>query len=178
MRNPTQLTAILFITLATIFSACTSQRDKEVNAIAEQEEQLKKADSRPERVQLDELLNKYISFVDKYPQDTASTLYLYRAVNLTMGMGDGQAAMKLIDRTINEYPKSSRLAETVFLKAYVYENILSEYGKAAAIYRDFATRFPDHELADDAQIALNNMGKSPEELIREFEAQNAQKSDE
>lgn len=175
MNNLKQPIAVIFITLAMLFTACTSQRDKAINDITELEEQLKKAEARPQRTQLDELLNKYVSFVDKYPQDTTAELYLYRAVNLTMGMGDGQTAMKLIDRTINEFPKSSRLAETVFLKAYVYENILSEYGKAAAIYRDFATRFPDHELADDAQIALNNMGKTPEELIREFEAQ---KSDE
>jgi hypothetical protein len=36
----------------------------------------------------------------------------------------------------------------------------------------FIQTYPDNEFADDAAISIENMGKTPEELIREFEAKN------
>lgn len=149
--------------------SCTSKRDKDISKIKDIEEKLKQQPAQPDVAKLDELLALYTGFADMYPQDTAAAMYLYRAVNLSMGMGQGEVAMKLINRSINEYPNSPRLAETVFLKAYVYENLLGKLGSASEIYRDFIHRFPDHELADDAQTAIQNMGKSPDELVEEFE---------
>ncbi len=168
---------LMLLPVALIAISCTSKRDKEVSRISELEENLKQQAARPEAAKLDELLALYTGFVDTYPQDTAAAMYLYRAVNLSMGMGKGEVALKLIDRSINEYPQSPRYAETVFLKAYVYENLLGKLGSASEIYRDFIHRFPDHELADDAQAAIQNLGKTPEQLVEEFErnaAANAQ----
>ncbi len=164
--------SILLVTLSIIYTGCKSPVNKDKSQISSIEEQLKDEAARPDNAKLDELLNLYISFADKYPDDTLSQVYLYRAVNVSMGMGDGQKAMQLIDRSINKYPAGIYLPEIVFLKAYVYENLLGRYGKASEIYRDFIHRFPDHELADDAQVAIQNMGKTPDELIKEFEARN------
>jgi TolA-binding protein len=119
-------------------------------------------------------MSSYLNFVDKHPQDTSASQYLYKALNLAMGTNQGEKAMELANRTLNEYPKSEKIAETVFLKAFIYENLLSNLGLAQKTYNDFLSRFPDHELADDAQAALNNLGKSPEELIREFEQKAAE----
>jgi len=69
---------------------------------------------------------------------------------------------------------STALAET--LKAYIYENLLSNLGLAQKTYRDFLSLYPDHELSDDAEAALLNLGKSPEELVREFEARAAEQA--
>lgn len=161
--------SIILLSVALFAISCTSKRDKDVSNIKDIEEQLKQQAARPDSAKLVELLALYTGFADKYPQDTAAAMYLYRAVNLSMGMGQGEVAMQLINRSINEYPKSPRYAETVFLKAYVYENLLGKLGSASEIYRDFIHRFPDHELADDAQMAIQNMGKTPEELVEEFE---------
>jgi len=93
-----------------------------------------------------------------------------------MGTNNGVKAMELADRMLNEFPKSERIPETVFLKAFIYENQLSNLGLALKTYQDFLLRFPEHELADDAEAAINNLGKTPEELIREFEAKAAEQS--
>ncbi len=174
MKKLNNLNSIILFLIALFIFGCTSvsERDKDAAAINDLEEELKKETARPEKAELDNLLNLYTSFVDKYPEDTASATYLYRAVNLSMGMNQPQMAMKLVDRTLNEYQKSPHLAETVFLKAYIYENFLGNLGTASGIYRDFIHRFPEHELADDAQAAITNMGKSPEELVKEFESRN------
>jgi tetratricopeptide (TPR) repeat protein len=166
------LTTIAFIVLTGIFlfSSCKSPSERDSSKITSLEEQLKNQGARPDKEQLHELLSLYISYADKYPDDSLAQIYLYHGVNLCMGMGDGEKAMELIDKSINKYPNGMRLAETIFLKAYVYENYLSNFGKATEIYRDFVNRFPTHELADDAGIAIQNMGKTPEELVKEFEA--------
>lgn len=166
---------LLLLAFSVIMSSCTSTspRDKEATQISQLEDDLKAMTTKPDQQQINNLLQMYIDFVDHYPDDSASTVYLYDAVNLSMGMNDGKKAMELVDRTLNEYPKSPRIAESVFLKGYIYENLLGNYGLATSTYSDFIKRFPDHELADDAQAAIENMGKTPDELIREFEARNA-----
>lgn len=165
--------SVLLLTFTVLMVSCSSPRDREASKIKKLEDQLKKQDASPDKQKLDELLNLYIGFVDKFPADTASPSYLYNAVSLCIGTNNGEKAMKLIDRSINEYSQSSKLPEIIFLKAYVYENLLNNLGEAASTYRDFISRFPDNELADDAQAAINNLGKSPEELVREFEAKAA-----
>jgi outer membrane protein assembly factor BamD (BamD/ComL family) len=170
-----RLIPVLLIVLAVAtLSSCTSKRDKEVKAITKLEESLTAEAARPDPAKLDELMNLYLGFIDHNPADSAAPLYLYKALNLAMGTNNGQKAMELADRTLNEYPKSDRIAETIFLKAYIYENLLSNLSLAQKTYRDFLSRFPNHELSDDAEAALLNLGKSPEELIREFEARAAE----
>ena len=157
-----------------IMISCTSQRDKDAKSIAALEKDLTTEAERPQQDKLDELMQGYLNFVDKHPQDTSASQYLYKALNLAMGTNQGEKAMELADRTLNDYPKSEKIAETVFLKAFIYENLLSNLGLAQKTYNDFLSRFPDHELADDAQAALDNLGKSPEEMIREFEKKAAE----
>lgn len=168
-----KLLPLLLLLCIIILSACSSSNEKAEKRIAETEENLKESENPATVEQLDELLNQYTSFVDNFPKDTMASQYLYRAINLSMGMGKGEQTMNLIDKSLNEYPNQPKIAEIVFLKAYVFENLLGDLGKAATIYQGFPARFPNHELADDAEAAVRNIGKSPDELIREFEAINS-----
>ena len=164
--------AVLISTLMLI--SCASQLEKDTKDITSLEKELTAEAERPNQAKLNELMDKYLNFVENHPQDTAAPKYLYKALNLALGTNQGEKAMELADRTLNDYPQSEKIAETVFLKAYIYENLLSNLGLAQKTYRDFITRFPDHELADDAEAALENLGKSPEELVREFEKRAAE----
>jgi len=53
----------------------------------------------------------------------------------------------------------------------VYENNLGELAKAEEIYKKFLELYPDNDFADDAEISLKYLGKSPEELIEIFQQQ-------
>jgi len=46
---------------------------------------------------------------------------------------------------------------------------LNELGRAKDIYTEFLKRFPKSNLADDAQASIDNLGKTPEELMKSFE---------
>lgn len=171
MRN--SFSAACLLIFVVLFASCTSQRDKEVKAIENLEKSLESEAARPNPEKLSKLLDSYVAFVDKNPADTTAHLFLYKAVNLCIGVNNGSRAMQLIDRSLIDFPQSRYIATTVFLKAYVYENLLGDYGQAATVYNDFLKKYPNHELADDAEAALKYLGKSPEELVKQFEAQKA-----
>lgn len=171
MKNP--ITVVAAVMLLLVVASCTSQRDKDIRAIAGLEKQLEKEGARPDPAELKKLLDMYIGFVDANPADTLAQDYLYKAINLSIGVNNGARAMQLIDRTLNDFRQSKYLPETVFMKAYVYENLLGNLGQAATVYNDFIVKYPQHDLADDAAAALKYLGKSPEELVKEFEAMNS-----
>lgn len=174
MRSTLKL--MLFIAIVAISVSCASKRDKEINNITKIEKQLENEGAKPDPAKLTALLDAYVAFVDNNSQDSSAPAYLYKAVNLCVGMGNGDKAMELIDRTINDFQKSEFLPETVFLKAYVYENLLSNLGQASEVYHDFLKKYPEHDLADDAEAALKYLGMSPEELVKEFEANAAKQA--
>jgi len=37
------------------------------------------------------------------------------------------------------------------------------------LYREFLQKYPNHEFADDAELSLKNLGKTPEELLEQFQ---------
>jgi hypothetical protein len=53
----------------------------------------------------------------------------------------------------------------MFLIGYLYNNELHHLDSAAAAYRRFLEKYPNHEMALSAQFELDNLGKSPEELL-------------
>ncbi|HLO90572.1 MAG TPA: hypothetical protein VK172_05340 [Lentimicrobium sp.] len=170
MHNLTKSIVIVLCSLAVFMTACTSKRDKDQLKIDSLEQKVNEQAATPDTANLNQLIRDYTAFVNTYPKDSLAPLYLYRGIRVAMSMSDAKLSMKLIDKYINDYNKTKSYPEVVFLKAYVYENLMGNYGRASEIYRDFIHAFPDHELQDDAQVAIQNMGKSPEELIKEFEA--------
>ena len=119
------------------------------------------------------LVDMYIAYTDAYPQDSMAVEYLFKAAEFCLNLGEGQRAIAYYNRVINEYPDFRKVPECLFLKGYVYENSLGDLEKAKATYLEFIERYPDNEFADDAQVSIQNLVKTPEELIKEFEAQQA-----
>jgi outer membrane protein assembly factor BamD (BamD/ComL family) len=116
-----------------------------------------------------ELIRLYEQFVNTYPDDEASPEYLFKAADISMNMRRPKATISLFDRMLLEYPDYEKSPSALFLKAFVYEDQLQDYENARINYELFLSKYPDSEFADDAEVSLQNLGKSPEELIRQFE---------
>jgi TolA-binding protein len=80
-------------------------------------------------------------------------------------------AVQVFDRILSDYPNFEKTPQCLFLKGYVYENNLGDLQTAKEIYEEFIEKYPDDEFADDAEVSIKNLGKTPEELIKEFEEQ-------
>ncbi len=53
----------------------------------------------------------------------------------------------------------------MFLMAFAYENYLKDTEKAKQAYEAFLKKYPENQLARDAKFSLDNLGKSPEEVM-------------
>ena len=56
---------------------------------------------------------------------------------------------------------------------FVNDDQLKNLVEAQKYYHQFIAEFPEHNLIDDATFSLQNLGKSDEDIIREFEAMQA-----
>lgn len=122
-----------------------------------------------DRQMAQKLINKYIEFADAYPQDPETPGTLFKAGDMAMNLNMPKQAIEVFDRIMDEYPDFEKAPQCLFLKGYVYENNYKDLDKAKQAYEEFLVKYPDDEFADDAEISIKNLGKSPEELIREFE---------
>jgi len=167
MRKLNLLTIIL--TFA-VLSGCSPSREKSVKTITSLETRLfSPAATGFDKVKADSLLSAYESFMKHFPEDSLTVKITFKAANLSMNMGDGTKAIELFDKFIEKYPDNPKAAVSMFFKAYIYENQIKNLDKAKEIYLQFIEKYPDGDFTNDARIALKNLGKSPEQMVREFE---------
>jgi TolA-binding protein len=157
-----------------VIASCSSPQQKMKSEIQEQEKAFYA--SQPGDANLAEvLISSYVSYVDDYPSDIDAPEFLFKAADIAMNMNKPQQAIKLFQRIIGDYPDFDKLPQCLFLQGYIYENNLGNLQKAKEIYQEFLEKYPNDEFADDAEVSLQNLGKSPEQLIREFEEKSKEK---
>lgn len=112
-------------------------------------------------------------YASQFPQDTMSATYLFKAGEVSRGIGQYRQAISLWKQMENRYPNHSRAAQALMLQGFTYDSHLREYNTASQYYQSFLSRYPNHPLAKDVQQLLTviKAGKSPEELIKEFQNQ-------
>jgi len=118
------------------------------------------------------LAKYYNAYANNNKLDELSPSYLFKAADIYMNMNEAKDAINCFDLLMTNYPKNDKAISSLFLKAFVYEDQLADYVNAEKYYIMFLEKYPDSDFADDAQISLNNLGKTPEQLIEEFENMN------
>jgi tetratricopeptide (TPR) repeat protein len=103
-------------------------------------------------------------------QPDAYVRILMQAAGLAKSIGNPKKALQLYYQVESQLPEHRQAPAALFLSGFIYENDLGDLDKAKTVYQDFLKRYPDDpNYLDDVQVSLKNLGKSPEELIREFE---------
>ena len=119
------------------------------------------------------VVNAYSDFAESFPEDTLSPEYLFKAGEVSLGLNQPSEAMKYYKKVFDQYPNFKRSSYSLFLQAYVLDNYLNDDNQAGEIYKIFIQKYPDHPMVKDAEFSIRNLGKSDEELIKEFEAKQA-----
>lgn len=166
----------LFALIIIALSSCQSSKEKAIKKIKKTEKIVyshKTGDIN--KTEMDKLINLYNVYVKDYPNDSLSPDYLFKAADFLMYANKPVQSLNFFDKILKNYPDYSKTPQSLFLKAYIYENFFKDLNKAKIIYTSFIEKYPDNDFADDAQASLNNLGKSPEELIKEFEAKTLKK---
>lgn len=170
--KPVFILSLLVLALA----SCQPSREKQEKKITAMENRLFSPTSTGfDKASADSLMRLYAEFIEKFPKDSLTPKYLFKAAGIAMNMGEGETAIKYFDKLYTEYPGDPKAPFCLFFKGYVQENVLHDYGLARGSYEMFLKKYPTNEFADDAQAAIENLGKSPEQMVKEFEAK--QKAD-
>lgn len=117
---------------------------------------------------------KFVDACEAYaisdPEDPRSPKYIFDAAEIAKLLKTYDKALDLYDWLVNQYPNYSKTPSALFIKAFTLENELGRIEEAKTAYELFLEKYPDDNFADDARFSLENLGKSPEEVLRAIEA--------
>jgi len=65
---------------------------------------------------------------------------------------------------LEKYPNGTTTAKATFMLGFINANNLGNLEEAKKYYTLFVEKYPDNDLADDAQYELNNLGKDINDL--------------
>jgi TolA-binding protein len=77
-----------------------------------------------------------------------------------------EKSVSIFKKLHDEYPKSEYAPTGLFMAAFISANELNKYDEATALYKQFLQEYPENDLAASARAELDNMGKSPEDILR------------
>jgi outer membrane protein assembly factor BamD (BamD/ComL family) len=164
---------ILFLFICASLFACKSEKQKQIEIIQSNEKLLVNDTSKMlnQQVALGQIDN-YKKFAEKFPDDTLSPQYLFKAADIAHGMRKNKEAMEIYREFLAKYPSHQKAAASLFLVAFVYDNDFHQKDSAKIMYREFLEKYPQHQLAPSAKAALDQleMGLSDEDLVKLFEA--------
>ena len=85
---------------------------------------------------------------------------------------DPQESIKMVDRLVTDYPEYENNPVALFMLAtFVYDEQLHDLDTARETFQRVIDEYPDTPFANDAAIAITQLGMTPEELVRMFEEQ-------
>lgn len=119
-------------------------------------------------VKMNQLVLLYDNYISQFPNDSLSDDYLFKVANLSRVLKNGEKALKYYTLLIQNYPLSEFVPECYFFKGVVNEEVIYDMGAAALSYKEFINAFPNHQLAKDAELSLQYLGKSPDEIVEMF----------
>lgn len=114
-------------------------------------------------------LNSSTARVLLLPKDAKSAAMLNKAAENAYYTQQYQRSLYLYEWLEAAYPDDDKAAQALFMRAFIYDNDLKQYDLAKPLYELFLQKYPKDDFADDAQVLLKNLGKSPEEMIQELE---------
>lgn len=116
------------------------------------------------------LIAFYKDYARRYPEDDDKVKHcLFESGRLSINLNQPLQALEMFKQFRRDYAHDSLASTCLFLTAFTYEK-MNKLGKAKTNYEEFVKEYPNNELAKDAKLSIKNLGKSPEELVKEFEA--------
>jgi TolA-binding protein len=155
---------LLYLIPVLILAGCSSKDDSDYKS--EAEEQISKGN-------VTGAITAYESLVKEFPESKFApaalfeigSLYQNKSVKNIGGRESMEKAAEIFKSVFDKYPKSAEAPKSLFMSGFIEANELGKFNEATRIYNLFLAKFPKHDLSDDAQLELDMMGLTPEEII-------------
>jgi outer membrane protein assembly factor BamD (BamD/ComL family) len=166
-----KLPIFLFLIGSLLLSCGPAGKEKDLQTISSLEKRLFGDSLNPPKpAVIDSLLTEYGGFAQTYAQDSLAPIFLFKAGELCISTNQGQKALGYFDQVYRLFPNHEKASYALFMKGFIYDGPLQDTAKARQFYTEFIQKYPQHPLSADALFSIRNLGKTDEELIREFEA--------
>ncbi len=117
----------------------------------------------------------YLDYAKYYPGDTMSAAFLFNAGGLASSTGQYAKAIDIYNNVVTKYPQSRLVPECLLVEGFIYDNNLQDTAKSRQKYTELVTKYPNDSLSIQARQAMKFLGKSADEIGKEFEEQNKAK---
>lgn len=166
---------LLFALVILVFASCKPTKENRLKEIGDLEKLTLKETKEISPQRADSLLVMYDNYITDFPNDTNSTLILFKAADICINMKYCDRAIAYLDRLVSDFPDSKMVEVAYFKMGEAYEKACNNKEKAKEAYKSFVEEFPKSPLANDAEVMYQMLDMPDEmEMIRQFEAKNAE----
>lgn len=119
-------------------------------------------------------IKTFSAFAQDNPESAEAPEYLFKALEVSVNTHqEPQGSIDIVERLVNNYPDFDKNPVALFMIAtFVYDEQLGDLEKARATYQRIVDNYPENPFARDAAIAIEQLGISPDDLVKMFEELN------
>jgi TolA-binding protein len=130
------------------------------------EEMFKKGEDAHKAEQYDAAIDLYQKLIATYPDSARTPEALYAVGTIYQNYKKSyHQAIAVYRQLVKTYPRHATSPNASFLVGFIYNNAIKNYDSAKIAYEDFIQRYPTDHLVSDAEFEVQNLGKSPEEIL-------------
>ena len=169
MKN---ITKILFLAIMAIGMFACGEKKLTENDLVEAEKTLFNDDMTANAEAVPAVVTQFCKFAEQNPDCVNAPEWLFKALEISVNYLDAEKTIEIGNQLIENYPEFEKTPVGMFiLGSFVYEDKLHDLDKAREMYERILAEYPDSEFVPSVEASLRNLGKTPEELIQEFEQQ-------
>jgi outer membrane protein assembly factor BamD (BamD/ComL family) len=164
------------LALVAVICSCGSEpektpRQQEVEKIKGLETEMHKS-MEVKKGMADSTLKAYDEFVSKFPADSLSPDLMFKGAEIATATAEYDRALNYYKQIIDKFPAYKLYQESLFLEASLLDNYLNHEGEAKMAYEHIIDKYPNGPYSADAKAAIENLGKSDEEIMKEIKEKN------
>lgn len=108
---------------------------------------------------------KLSEFLARFPDDPRAEVALQALARVLINLQKYKDAIARYETLIERFPQSRYRVQARFMIGYIHDQ-QGDYEEARAAYQQVVDAYPTSELADDAKISIQNLGKTSEQWLR------------
>ena len=111
-------------------------------------------------------MDLYSKFMEEYPKDSVvPEMMIKQAILQASYIGETAMAVKTLEKIVDNFPKSVQAPQGLFLAGDYYQYKLQDLAAARRCYQKMIDQYPKDPLTVQAKVLIENLGKTPEELL-------------
>lgn len=120
-------------------------------------------------------IKAYSDYAMFFPNDSLAPDYLFKAGQIATAAKKYKQALVFYQTITNKYTDFKYAGESLYLQGFLLDNFMNDDAGAKLIYEEIITKYPSTTIAKDSKAAIDNLGKTDEQIIEEYKKKNEKK---